>query len=543
MAQFSQGFLSSLGRPEMSQSLFGLGAAIGGVPGQMKQRKKEQAFNQLMQQGQQAMASGDAAALSNISQQLAASGYQKESQQFSQAAATAREQQDALGRFDRVTDISSSGTAAAQQGNVKNLEAAKTRLMAELDGASTLEQKKAIRQELRNLESLVPGAKKLEIGKQAQELVNIDKALKNSDLTGTQRLALEQKQRELQLSPEAMEQFQQYQLNTWRFQQEGEKIKEEQWLDTNRGAILEAVQSGDTEALSSVIEGAGKYAEAAQKFADSSLRSAETMAQFEENSIERKMAPSVDYYTEQVNNLPEEIGQNLKTTLAAYKAVSEKGWDGKQWTAGLRTRAKQLERELQGQLKAINSQIATSEYSEARREDRVLKERIKKLELKIDAPMSSDYIRQGRIMAQSLLKKGDELTQNDIMTQATALYKRDQNQFIQELASLTGEKPVEEGEKYEPWQLEIIEEAMNDNPNKSRQAVINALKKGGILSVKPEPTELTEREKRMEALETRDERMEAIGTGLVARTGALGPREERIKALGPREERTSSLFN
>lgn len=86
MAQFSQGFLSSLGRPEMSQSLFGLGAAIGGVPGQMKQRQKEQGFNQLMQQAQQAMASGDAAALANISQQLAASGYQREAQQLSQAS-------------------------------------------------------------------------------------------------------------------------------------------------------------------------------------------------------------------------------------------------------------------------------------------------------------------------------------------------------------------------------------------------------------------------------------------------------------------------
>ena len=86
MAQFSQGFLSSLGRPEMSQSLFGLGAAIGGVPGQMKQRQKEQAFNQLMQQAQQAMASGDAAALARIGQQLAAAGYQQEAQQFSKAS-------------------------------------------------------------------------------------------------------------------------------------------------------------------------------------------------------------------------------------------------------------------------------------------------------------------------------------------------------------------------------------------------------------------------------------------------------------------------
>ena len=38
MAKFSQQFLANLGRPQMAESLFGLGAAIGGVPGQMKQK-------------------------------------------------------------------------------------------------------------------------------------------------------------------------------------------------------------------------------------------------------------------------------------------------------------------------------------------------------------------------------------------------------------------------------------------------------------------------------------------------------------------------
>ncbi len=91
MAQFSQGFLSSLGRPAMAESLFGLGATIGGLPGQRKQQQKQQAFNQLMQQGQRAMASGDAAALASIGQQLAAAGYQKEAQQLSQASREASE--------------------------------------------------------------------------------------------------------------------------------------------------------------------------------------------------------------------------------------------------------------------------------------------------------------------------------------------------------------------------------------------------------------------------------------------------------------------
>jgi len=547
MAKFSEQFLANLGRPAYQESMFGLGQAIGGIPGQMRDQRKKQEFNQLMQQGQQAMASKDPAALSSIAQQLAAAGYQKEAQEYSQAAATAREQQDALGRFDRTTEISSSGIMAAQQGDVESLETAKTGLMAELAAASTLEQKKAIRQELRNLDSLMPGAKKVEIGNKARKLVNIDMALQNPALTGTQKSVLEQQQKELQLDPEAMGQFQEYQLNTWRFEQEGEKIKEEQWLDTNRGAILEAVQSGDTKALNSVIEGAGEYAEAAQKFADSSLRSAETMAQFEENSIERRMAPSVDYYSEQVDNLPEEIGQNLKTTLAAYKAVSEKGWDGKQWTAGLRTRAKQLERELQGQLRAINSQIATSEYFDAKREDRATKEQIKKIEIKLDAPMSSKYMIEGRRHVNSFFKQEDR-TDELALRYATEYYESDREGWRQELASLIGEELVEEEEAFlNPTQK--VEKLLSSPKGKGRtkeEAIEVLLKKGELTEEEAQQLKgekLNEREERMKALGSRDERMDAIGTGFVARTDALGPRAERMKSLGPREERTSSLFN
>jgi hypothetical protein len=75
----------------MAESLFDLGQAIGGLPGQRREQQKQQQFNQLMQQGQQAMASGDAAALASIGQQLAAAGYQREAQQFTQASREASE--------------------------------------------------------------------------------------------------------------------------------------------------------------------------------------------------------------------------------------------------------------------------------------------------------------------------------------------------------------------------------------------------------------------------------------------------------------------
>jgi len=93
MATFSQQFLANLGRPAMTESLFGLGRAIGGLPGQAQDRRKREQFNQLMQQGQAAMASGDAAKLAQIGQQLTSAGYAKEGQALTQASVTAREKQ------------------------------------------------------------------------------------------------------------------------------------------------------------------------------------------------------------------------------------------------------------------------------------------------------------------------------------------------------------------------------------------------------------------------------------------------------------------
>ena len=95
MATFSQGFLANLGRPQMAESLFGLGRAIGGLPGQAQDRRKREQFNQLMQQGQAAMASGDAAQLAQIGQQLTSAGYAREGQALTQASISASAKQKA----------------------------------------------------------------------------------------------------------------------------------------------------------------------------------------------------------------------------------------------------------------------------------------------------------------------------------------------------------------------------------------------------------------------------------------------------------------
>lgn len=93
MATFSQQFLANLGRPQMAESLFGLGRAIGGIPGQMKQKQKQQEFNQLMQQAQAAQAAGDTTSMKLLSQQLSAAGYTQEAGQLMQSAVALEEKQ------------------------------------------------------------------------------------------------------------------------------------------------------------------------------------------------------------------------------------------------------------------------------------------------------------------------------------------------------------------------------------------------------------------------------------------------------------------
>ena len=112
MATFSEGFLSQLGRPAMSQSLFDLGSAIGGVPGQMKQQRKQQEFNQLMQQIQGAQGSGDFTSMKILAQQLAPLSPQ-EADKVMQAAVALEQKQGQEKALEGLFDLGESITPEA----------------------------------------------------------------------------------------------------------------------------------------------------------------------------------------------------------------------------------------------------------------------------------------------------------------------------------------------------------------------------------------------------------------------------------------------
>ena len=74
MARISEQVLAGLARPTMAQGMFDLGAAIGGVPGQMKQKRQEDEFNQLMADAQKAQQANNEAELFSVAQKLRAMG-------------------------------------------------------------------------------------------------------------------------------------------------------------------------------------------------------------------------------------------------------------------------------------------------------------------------------------------------------------------------------------------------------------------------------------------------------------------------------------
>ena len=99
MAKFSQQFLANLGRPQMAESLFGLGSAIGSLPGQAKAKAKQEQFNKIMDLANRAMVTNDPVNLGRARRQLQELGFTEEANKLTAAQMQAEQKQTATGMF------------------------------------------------------------------------------------------------------------------------------------------------------------------------------------------------------------------------------------------------------------------------------------------------------------------------------------------------------------------------------------------------------------------------------------------------------------
>jgi hypothetical protein len=93
MAKFSQQFLANLGRPQMAESLFGLGSAIGSLPAQAKAKAKQEQFNKIMDLANRAMVTNDPVNLGRARRQLQELGFTEEANRLTQAQMQAEQKQ------------------------------------------------------------------------------------------------------------------------------------------------------------------------------------------------------------------------------------------------------------------------------------------------------------------------------------------------------------------------------------------------------------------------------------------------------------------
>jgi len=99
MARISEQVLAGLARPTMAQGMFDLGAAIGGVPGQMRQKRRQEEFNEIMDLANRAMVTNDPVNLGRARRQLQELGFTEEANKLTAAQMQAEQKQTITGMF------------------------------------------------------------------------------------------------------------------------------------------------------------------------------------------------------------------------------------------------------------------------------------------------------------------------------------------------------------------------------------------------------------------------------------------------------------
>lgn len=512
MATFSQGFLSQLANPAMSQSLFGLGATIGGLPGQVKEQRRKQ---------------------------------------------------EQLNRFNLLSQTSEKGTIAAQEGNLTDLEATISQLREQVKSAETAEEQREINNVLSNLVSKRPSAKKTSIGNNAQRMVAIEQQLKTLPAGDPQRGALQAEFDKLKKNPETLSQYQGRTLNIWNFKKKQEDLEAEQYLDANRARINQAINDGNMDLVNAIIQEEPRFSDETQQYVTTAFRHKEAREVFEERSIERTKEPNTTLYENAVNELPEQFRKSLVPVLEQYKKASE-GWDGKQWTTtGSRMAAIRLEKQLKDRIVAAQTAEATAAFNDARSIRNNAEANLVRANLRLEqaSVLTTEENRRAVLNAGAFFtgkkRPSTEDLEEQIEEEREKILTSKRNLALKEVTYYKGllygvdDEEVEEVEDDSPYRIIdgkklSFSEVQEDVEIHGENTVRRLLKKRGATEEDIAfyfPYEPTEREKRIKALGPRDERMDAIGRGFVARTDALGPREERMRSLGSREERISSLFN
>ena len=534
MATFSQGFLSSLGRPAMGESLFGLGQAIGGIPGQMRERSIRQElaqFDPTTSEGQLGM----------LQAQLARETDPQKRLELGEQIRQGRQEQQSLSSFDILNKLSQQAVAAAQEGNITSLDGVIQSLTKQLESAETLEQKRLISRLVSDAQSLRGGAKETGITNNANKMIRLDQQIEALPPGDPKRVVLQTERDNLGTDPETARQYQQRKMAFWNFKKTEEDLQAEKYLNSVRPQIEQAISEGNIDNVNSIIAEAPEFVgEELRDFVDAAMRNQETKAVFQERNAERTKEPNVELYRKQIEALPEDFRKILIPVLDQYEKAS-KAWKGGQWVnVGSRLAAANLEKTLQNKITDAQGREAVASFTESRTVRRGFERNLAEAQLALEQAsiLTPQEERNAVLNAKSVTanKKG-RVTEEEVEEQRQKIIKSKRDTALANISyyrsKLTGEEPAEEensfvmvnGIKTTPA---MVREGINQQGEK---AIIKKLKDNGVSETDIEfliGKKLEEKPRELSAIEKRIEKQKQRFTE------ALGTREERMQALGSR---------
>ena len=540
MATFSRQFLANLGGAGgMLQGASDLGGAIGGIGGQIKEKRF-----------QTELAAIDTTTLAGqIKAQEKLLGRETDPRvilQLQSEIRRLRNEQKNLEQFGQSSALTEQGMKASQAGDLVALDAKIAELRGMLNAPGVgIDQKRSIESRINNLIEQRVGAKEINVDNETKELINLTNKINDPALSDSEKVKHQARIDTIRQNPTVVENYQKLQMSRREFEAKTEDIKAEQWLAKNVATINAFITDGDDKGLEDFIQGAGEYTDDAQAFATKALRYKESIIKFKVQNENTKRKPNVDLYQEEIDLLPEELREHLKPAFNAYKEIAKK-WNPKTetWEGGVASRnaASGLENILQKRITTAQTAAATAAFNDNRGLKNLIKKEIFEAKLALDgASTLTNKDRTAARLSVNARYQGVKRT-STIQEKIEAEIAEKEKEIVQDkiraaterLAFLNNygkEEPVDDGDKGQPQSNEdIISEAMKDNPNRTREEIIEQLIRIGDLpaTFKEEPDDLTEIKMRR-------------SRGFEAKMENLGSREERIERLGTREERMADL--
>ena len=395
MATFSQQFLASLGNAGgMLQGASDLGGAIGGIGGQIKEKRF-----------QTELAAIDTTTLAGkIKAQEKLLGRETDPRvvlQLQSEISRLRNEQRDLEQFGQLSALTEAGTKAAQEGNLIALDDEISKLRGMLDAPGLgIDQKRSIDRRINDLTARRVDAKKINVTNETRELFDLTDKIKDPAIPDSEKVKHQARIDAIRQNPTVVENYQKLQMSRREFEAKTEDIKAEQWLAKNVATINAFITDGDDKGLEDFIQGAGEYTDDAQAFATKALRYKESIIKFKVQNENTKRKPNVDLYQEEIDLLPEELREHLKPAFNAYKEIAKK-WNPKTetWEGGVASRnaASGLENILQKRITTAQTAAATAAFNDNRSEKNLIKKLI--LEAKLDLDAAPTLTNQDRTAA------------------------------------------------------------------------------------------------------------------------------------------------